>query len=186
MKSYFSKAIKSIKILFFCFLFFSILESPVNSHAKDLKDISDFNVYYGEEYNDYIKEEIKKLDMVIVEPTEFEDENRKLIKKDIQNSNTLVYGYLSATELSPWDDILTSLVTEDDYLVDNEGNPITNWGYNIIDLRKSNTRRILIDLIGLRIVQGGYDGLFLDSFDNYESSNLLGSSELVEEMTTSI
>lgn len=91
---------------------------------------------------------------------------------------------MSATEISTWDDEMVGIVTPDDYLYI-DGKPYIHWGNNVGDLRKESFRKKVIDIIGTRIVAEGYDGVFLDTLDNYEYISEMKDQALIDELVSS-
>ena len=162
------------------FLFFNTLSLNVSAkEVNPLKNITNYNVYYGWEYDDSIVEKLKKYDMIVVEPMEIKDN----ILEDIRKSGTKVYAYMSLTEISPYDNDLVATITDDDYLRIN-GEILENYGCKVGDIRKKTYRDKVIDVIDKRIVNGKYDGLFIDTLDTVEYESIIGSQSLVDELTS--
>ncbi len=130
-------------------------------------------VYYGRER----AEQLVNYDVAVVEALGQTDGS--LAK--MRTASTLLLAYLSLLELPIWDP-WTRLLHPDDYL-QHDGSPLTNeqHGGRLLDLRSYRCQRMLVHRAGKLLAQG-YDGLFLDTVDQAESSErpLLLRAELVD------
>lgn len=143
------------------------------------EEVNNYNIYYGDDFNDELIESMKKYDLVILEPLNVQD---RTIVNRLKESGVKVFGYISFGEISSFDKNIISKLKESDYLKI-DGKKIRNLGHYVADIRSENYKNTLIKVIQKRIIDDGYDGLFIDTF---EYSEILKSEELVDEMTTEV
>ncbi len=101
---------------------------------------------------------MKNLDLVIVESLQLED----YMISELHEAGVKVYGYISAWEVSRWDDSLGSKLKKSDYLYIND-KLIYHTNDPIGDLREEHYRDSLLEIISERIVSKNLDGIFIDS-----------------------
>jgi len=137
------------------------------------RDAHSLAVYYGHGR----EEQLASYDLAVVEAS---GQTAAAVAR-MQRTGTLLLAYLSLLELPVWDQ-LTGLLRPDDYL-QSGGLPLANaqYGGRLLDLRRDRCRRLLIHRAS-RLLAQGYDGLFLDTVDQAESSKrpLLMRAELVD------
>jgi hypothetical protein len=123
-----------------------------------------FAVYYGHGQ----AEILSTYDIAIVEPAGQTEQSLS----ELRNSGTLVFAYVSITEVPEYDQ-LKSLLRDADYLKVN-GTIIMNEQYNtmIADLQSSNWIGLLLHRIGGFLRNLHYDGIFMDTISNVEWSIL--------------
>lgn len=119
-----------------------------------------FVIYYGHGKSDMMS----VYDLAIVEPAG----QTKPSIEELQKSRTLVFAYISITEVPEYDP-LKSLLRKADYLTLN-GKIVENETYHtqLVDLRSSNWIGLLLHRIGGYLRTSGYDGLFMDTISNVE------------------
>jgi endo-alpha-1,4-polygalactosaminidase (GH114 family) len=119
-----------------------------------------YAVYYGRGR----ETELSTYDLAIVEPAG----QTPLTLKKMQDEGTLVFAYVSITEIPDYDP-LKPLLHEADYLSVN-GNIVANAAYatQLANLRSRNWMALLLHRIGVFLRNAGYDGLFLDTISNVE------------------
>lgn len=134
------------------FLWFlpSLLATPVFSTPVDKSTVL---VCYGK--LDALK--IKGYNYVILEEKNFKSDEIKLIKKN--NKNVLAYISLGEVNVN---------AVHFNLLKNNTLGKNTNWNSHYLNLKDSRTTIVLMSLIK-RILDKGFDGLFLDNVDNYSS-----------------
>lgn len=118
-----------------------------------------FVVYYGviEEENIDV---IASYDVAVVEPKG----TTKAINEAIRAQDTEVFGYLSVMQVEYFDDFKLSAMTDEDFMMENGKKMVREKSGNFIgDMRSDNYREMLIDVIEDRIIDKGYDGVFLDT-----------------------
>jgi len=133
-----------------------------NQNKNLLNHIKSYRVFYGRPSETY-KEDFKNYDLLILESYFYSEKDLKVLK---ENSNQLYFGYLTVFEVSRWDEALVELMATDDYLKIN-GKRYEKEGINndLGDIRHESYRELLLQLIKTRIVDKGFDGVFLDTVD---------------------
>ncbi|MEX2416690.1 MAG: endo alpha-1,4 polygalactosaminidase [Paenibacillaceae bacterium] len=123
-----------------------------------------FVVYYGHGQANVMS----KYDIAIVEPAGQTEESLK----EMQEAGTLVFAYVSMTEVPKYDQLKT-LLREVDYLKLN-GEIVANEEYHtlVADLRSSNWIGLLLHRIGGHLRNSNYDGIFMDTISNVEWPSL--------------
>lgn len=113
------------------------------------------------------EEELSRFDVVIVEPA---GQSGTSVRK-MQDSGTLVLAYLSVMEIHPSTPEMKLLKSSDILIQD--GCPLMNqeYGNYLVDLRSNRWVGLLLHRAGRLITHLGYDGLFLDTIGDVESSD---------------
>ena len=119
-----------------------------------------FVVYYGHGQ----AHAMANYDIAIVEPAGQTEQSLK----EMQDAGTLVFAYVSITEIPEYDP-LKALLREADYLKQN-GKIVANDEYRtmVADLRSSNWIGLLLHRIGGHLRNSTYDGIFMDTISNVE------------------
>ncbi|WP_338753354.1 endo alpha-1,4 polygalactosaminidase [Bacillus sp. FJAT-52991] len=131
-----------------------------------LADVETYK-YYLDKGTDTIGEQMKQMDLVIVEPIEMQ---QKYI--DAARSNgTLIYGYINAMEADKWNEEFYSQLTEEDFYKDEHGEKMyfEEWDSYMMDMTSPHYQEILLEEIQKQVVQKGLDGVFLDTVGNIDS-----------------
>lgn len=144
------------------------------------KNIKNYNVYYGNDYSDEIINKMANYDVMIVLPTSVPD---TATLRKIQAKGVKVYAYVTFGEISKTDNEVLSNLTESDYLHINN-NRVQNYGCDLADIRSTSYKNLMMSIIQKRVASAGYDGLFIDTLDDYEFTSVLQTEALVDEMTT--
>jgi len=123
-----------------------------------------FVVYYGHGQADLMS----RRDIAIVEPAGQTEQGLR----DMQESGTLIFAYVSITEVPVYDP-LKALLRDGDYLKLN-GKIVSNEEYEtmVADLRSSNWTGLLLHRIGGYLRNSNYDGIFMDTISNVEWPSL--------------
>lgn len=131
-----------------------------------LAEIEQFN-YYLDEGTQAIGEEMKKVDLVIIEPILMQEE----YITTAQDNGTLVYGYINAMEADKWNQALYSQLSENDFYKDDKGNKIyfKEWDSYLMDMSSEHYQHILLEEIKAQIINKKLDGVFLDTIGNIDS-----------------
>lgn len=151
-------------------IWFMVAKNPASSTSTSIQvklaDVKDFK-YYLDKGNDAIGGDMKKLDLVIVEPIEMQ---QKYID-NAQKNGTLVYGYINAMEADQWNTSLYRQLKEDDFYRNKQGEKMyfSEWDSYLMDMTSSHYQDILLAEIEKQIVQKGLDGVFLDTVGNINS-----------------
>jgi polysaccharide biosynthesis protein PelA len=124
------------------------------------KQARNFVVYYGHGKADVMS----KYDIAVVEPAGQIEQSLQ----EMHESGTLVFAYISITEVPDYDPF-KKLLRESDYLKVN-GKIVENKDYHtmLADLRSRNWINLLLHRIGGFLRNAGYDGLFMDTISNVE------------------
>lgn len=131
-----------------------------------LAEVEQFN-YYLDEGNQAIGEEMKKVDLVIIEPLLMQE---KYITA-AQDNGTLVYGYINAMEADKWNQALYSQFAKNDFYTDDDGNKMyfEKWDSYLMDMASGHYQHILLEEIKAQITDKKLDGVFLDTVGNIDS-----------------
>ncbi|MEX1029640.1 MAG: hypothetical protein WDZ91_06290 [Paenibacillaceae bacterium] len=132
----------------------------VTDRKRNFVEAKNFAVYYGHGQGDVMA----KYDIAIVEPAGQSEQSLK----EMQQAGTLVFAYVSMTEIPEYDDLKT-LLHEVDYLKIN-GKIVANEEYHtmVADLRSNNWIGLLLHRIGGHLRNSNYDGIFMDTISNVE------------------
>lgn len=134
--------------------------SPITGRKLSFAEARNFVVYYGHGQ----AEVLSKYDIAVVEPAGQTEQSLKVM----QDAGTLVFAYVSITEVPEYDQ-LKALLREVDYLKLN-GKIVANEEYHtmVADLRSSNWIGLLLHRIGGHLRNSNYDGIFMDTISNVE------------------
>ncbi|QOR66397.1 endo alpha-1,4 polygalactosaminidase [Cytobacillus suaedae] len=128
-------------------------------YPNPLKEVSDYKVYYGA-VNDEIIEELGSLDLAIIEPHQFTQEQADRINR----TKAITLGYISIMELEMWNKEFVAKVNESDYYyVNNEKVLVPAWNTYIMDISNPHYRQIIMEEIEEEIIAKGFQGIFLDT-----------------------
>jgi endo-alpha-1,4-polygalactosaminidase (GH114 family) len=131
-------------------------------NKNPLNHINNYRVFYGRPEKDY-KNSFKAYDLLILEPSFYKKADIKELRAD---NKRLYFGYLSVMEVSHWDADLVELMYIKDYLEINGKRYKKDGSVNFIgDIRNESYRKLLIKLIQERVVDKGFQGVFLDTVD---------------------
>lgn len=131
-----------------------------------LAEVEQFN-YYLDEGTQAIGEEMKKVDLVIIEPILMQEEYITAA----QESGTLVYGYINSMEADKWNQALYHQLLENDFYKDEKGNKMyfEKWDSYLMDMSSEHYQHILLEEIKAQITDKKLDGVFLDTVGNIDS-----------------
>lgn len=149
----------------FPFLLAMSIPTPVSAQTAPLASVRDFVVYYGDVSSDNISQ-ITAYDLAVLEPSAIEPNEMTQLK----SSSTLLFGYYSVHEVESYDAHKISLMNESDYLFIN-GVKDYNSKHDCYngDIRSAHFQEISLQIIKERIVDKGYQGVFLDTLDDIEA-----------------
>ncbi|GIN94143.1 hypothetical protein J6TS1_00130 [Siminovitchia terrae] len=131
-----------------------------------IKDIERFK-YYLDKGSVKIGDQMKEMDLVIVEPIEMQQDYISAA----QQQGTLVYGYINAMEGDKWNKELYHQFKEDDFYKDENGTKMyfEQWDSYMMDMTSVHYQKVLLEEIENQVVQKGLDGVFLDTVGNINS-----------------
>ena len=160
---------KKIKLVLLFSVIFSITIGMITGDAEyknDIKFCDNYIIYYGYKFNNSVMNKLKTYDLVVINPME---EDAEYVREELQNEGIRVYGYISSVEISKYDSEFIELIDDSEKLKVN--NKIINYweGNELGDFRIKSYRDKVIDLIESRIVENGYDGVFIDTIDDLDN-----------------
>ncbi len=131
----------------FCVLLFFAKTFPLQAESIQTR----FLVYYGQKIS---SDHLKNVDIAILDPDSMDP-------RPLQNGRTRFYGYISVGEAEEYR-FYWPIVSQKKMTL--EPNP--NWpGAHLVDIRSQEWQDILLNRVIPRILDKGYDGLFLDTID---------------------
>ncbi|WP_458459946.1 endo alpha-1,4 polygalactosaminidase [Pseudobutyrivibrio sp.] len=145
-------------------------ETPVVPPASPLKErianVVDYK-YYLNDGSPEITQKMKTMDLVVVEPLGHTKESIK----EVRDSGTIVFAYINSMEADKWNEELYSKFVESDFWHDSKGNRMyhSEWDSYELDMTSQHTQELLLEEIEKLVVNGGYDGVFLDTVGNIDS-----------------
>ncbi len=147
------------------FLTVFTINLPAYAESAPLSSVEDFVVYYGDVTTSNIPK-ISVYDLAVLEPTAVSAGEMSQLK----SASTLLFGYYSVHEVERYDTQKISLMYDSDYLSVN-GTKVYNSEYNCYngDIRSTHFQDISLQIIKERIVDKGYNGVFLDTLDDIEA-----------------
>lgn len=149
---------KVLSILIIAALFVSFVPAPGAQAVttKTPSQVQNYAIYYG--VPDAAKlEQLKKFDLVIVDPDNFTAAQVQTVKEN----GTIVLGYQRTLVVSSQTPELSGL-QPGDYLTVNGQKVVSTWG-DILDPRSANVQQAIKNAINTRIYSKGMDGAFLAS-----------------------
>lgn len=171
---------KQLFVLSFLFLIFfsTALEAQSVRDENPFETVSTFKIYYGS-INSSIETTLKEYDMVILEPSFTSKNNINTFMK----VGTTPIGYLSVMEIPTWDEEILSMISTKEYIIMN-GTPLKTPEYDqyLGDIRSESYQNTLLTIIKQRIIDKGFQGIFLDTIDFIEDLSVITDADLVEEM----
>ena len=152
---------KNLVIISFIIFFIGFFSYYIQN-KNPLNHVDSYRVFYGRPEKDY-KNSFKTYDLLILEPFFYAEEDLKELKAE---NNQLYFGYLSIMEVSHWDADLLERMDQNDYLEINGKRYKKDGSVNFIgDIRSKSYRKLLMTLIEKRIIDKGFQGVFLDTVD---------------------
>ncbi|QDQ00957.1 endo alpha-1,4 polygalactosaminidase [Lysinibacillus fusiformis] len=136
------------------------------SIKEKLAAVKDYK-YYLDKGNNTIGKEMQKMDLVIVEPIEMQQQYIEAA----QEQGALIYGYINAMEADKWNETLYNQLQEDDFYKDEYGKKMyfDEWDSYLMDMTSAHYQDLLLEEIQKQIVDKGLDGVFLDTVGNIDS-----------------
>lgn len=163
----------TFKLLLICILIGNYSLSASAATINPLDKISSYNIYYGY-VNKTVLQNMKKYQLMVVEPKGISQSNIMELKKN----NTKLYAYISIAEIPSWDRRIN--VPQNDYLKV-YGKIVKNYGNIVGDIRNTSYQNILLSQIK-NLMNRGFDGVFFDTLDDYESLDLVKTNSNVASL----
>lgn len=161
----------------FCISILVINTKHTNASENNIKSCDNYIIYYGYKFNSTVLNKLKTYDLVVINPLEEEADE---VRKELQSEGIKVYGYSSSVEIPIYDSEFMELVDDKERLIVN-GKILNHWGSNELgDLRRESYRKKIINLIGSRIVDSGYDGVFIDTLDDLDNMDYILNENKVQ------
>lgn len=135
------------------------------NRKERFRKIKNFALYYGRGR----EKELGCFDLAVVES---QGQDRQSVSR-MQEAGALVLAYVSVIEVPPWLAEFKMLGPED--FLQNNGKIMTNqvWGTYLADICSPRWRNLLKNRV-CRLLETGYDGLFLDTIGDLEFIALPG------------
>lgn len=183
----------SLLILFSLFIIFTFILKPQSNIKSEeilnkdesipnpLRKIEKYNIYYGVLTSEILEDMKNNYELMILDSYFIEKEQVKYLKEN----GVIVYGYISLSHIGNWDrDLINKLDSKDYFLRLDEKIVYDEEGHlgDIGDIRHNHYQEVLLGLIKERVVDKGFDGVFLDTPEYYELPEVVGK-ENVEELT---
>lgn len=167
MKIFYKRKLKILLglVSIFCMAISLINIKHTNAYENKIKSCDNYIIYYGYKFNSTVVNKLKTYDLVVINPLEADADK---VRKELQSEGIKVYGYSSSVEIPTYDSEFIELIADKEKLVV-DGKVLNHWESNELgDLRIKSYRKKIINLIGSRIVDGGYDGVFIDTLDDLD------------------
>ncbi|MCY0893649.1 MAG: endo alpha-1,4 polygalactosaminidase [Acidibacillus sp.] len=145
-------------------------------YRKDFAEARHFAFYYGPR----AVEELASYDVVVIEPSLY----TAMDIKRLQQQKTIALAYVSVMEINQSHPHWPSVWQED--LLIQHGIPLRQNTYDneIIDLSSTHWRNFLLNYIGGLLMQGHYQGVFLDTIGDVEMSELVDPVRQIDAAIT--
>ncbi|WOV84450.1 endo alpha-1,4 polygalactosaminidase [Sporosarcina jeotgali] len=158
---------KLFPVLLLCLLFASTVSGKETFAAMDsspLDHVQSYKIFYDEP-TQKIQRQMKKYDLVIVEPAFY---TKELVTK-LQKSGTKLYAYVSVMESDTWNtERIESLQPQDFFIKNGERVHFEEWDSYLMDMTSSHYRSVLMNDIQTQVVDKGFDGVFFDTVGDME------------------
>ncbi|TYR73414.1 endo alpha-1,4 polygalactosaminidase [Rossellomorea vietnamensis] len=158
---------------------YQVIFSSAENPGKKPSQIDTYKIYYDSPTPELIRK-MQKLDMVIIEPHHYSEEEIQRIKEH----GTIVFGYLNVMEIDNWNDSVRNEVNSNDYFYRN-GEKIyyPKWDSYLADISSEHYQNLLLREIETEISAKKTDGIFLDTVGNIDNEHLQSPAVLQEQQT---
>lgn len=146
-------------------------DSNYNEWARELgftntlNSVDDYVIYY-DVADSALKDQIRAKDLAVLEPQYY-------IKSDIdyiKSSGTITLGYIPISEVNVSDTEFINLLQYDDFLYDGgTRKTIAGGGIYLTNLASQHYCDVVMQMIKTRVIDKGFDGIFIDCIDSAES-----------------
>ncbi|MYL37440.1 endo alpha-1,4 polygalactosaminidase [Halobacillus litoralis] len=162
----FSKMKWSLLVVLTAGLVFSPFPAFAQS-SNPLSNVQSYKIYYDYP-TDAILNQMQAYDAVMIEPVLYTKDQIETI----QQSGTLVYGYINTMEADNWNTALISQLEESDFFHrDGERVYYPEWDSYLTDITSDHYQQVLLAEIEKQITAKGLDGVFLDTVGNIDNEH---------------
>ncbi|MBH0164234.1 endo alpha-1,4 polygalactosaminidase [Fictibacillus sp. 7GRE50] len=150
------------------FLSFQPKHGSAQSGQSALQQVKNYKIYYSEPTTSILKK-LRKYDLVVIEPQLYTKEQVQYL----QESGTIVLGYISVMETPTWNEQRTELLLESDYFKRNENKVhYKQWDSYLMDISSEHYHQVLMDEMKRQVSSKGMDGVFFDTVGNIDNEHL--------------
>lgn len=158
---------KIFPVLFLCLLVVTIVsgkETFASMEPTPVDHIQSYKIFYDEP-TPKVQRQMKKYDLVIVEPAFY---TKDLVTK-LKKSGTKLYAYVSVMESDTWNtERVNSLQSQDFFTENGQRIHFKEWDSYLMDMTSSHYRSVLMNDIKTQVVAKGFDGVFFDTVGDME------------------
>lgn len=144
--------------------------SPLSTSAQSshpLSNVQSYKIYYDSP-TEAVLNKMQAYDAVMIEPVFY----TKSQIETIQQSGTLVYGYINTMEADNWNTALISQLEESDFFHrDGERVYYPEWDSYLTDITSDHYQQVLLAEIEKQVADKGLDGVFLDTVGNIDNEH---------------
>lgn len=145
--------------------FFVPASAPASSHLFD--DITSYQIYY-DPVTTKIEKDMKRYDLVILEPREVTKEQVARIRRN----GTLVLGYVNLMEADEWNvEVMKQLKPQDFFYENGQKVFFPEWDSYLMDLTSSHYQSVLKKDLKKQVIDKGFDGIFLDTVGDIDNEH---------------
>ena len=132
-----------------------------------LSDANDYVIYYSAT-DIFLNEKIRNKDVAILDAVLYKASDIEYIK----SSGTVVLGYIPISQVNINDVEFINLLKPEDYIYENGiKKTINNGGVYITNLNSQHYCDVFMQLVKTRIMDRGFNGIFIDGLDYLESKD---------------
>ncbi len=149
--------------------FMHIVQLVTGTLLTDVNQVANYDSFmlYYHGYNDRTIANLKRYDMVVLEPLSMDVDTLH----DIQGSGTDVYAYQSVIGVELANAKKLSLMNDEDYMWVNGEKPKHKYfKYHYGDIRSEAYQDVLLQMLKEDVIDAGYDGIFYDTLDDMDQS----------------
>lgn len=141
-----------------------------------LAKVEKYKIFYDAPTKSIIRK-MKNYDMVVIEPLLYTKEQIK----EIRDSGTLVFGYISTMEVASWNTHVKEQMNDSDYFIRNgERVHYSAWDSYLTDVSSEHYRTILLNEIKDQISDKKIDGIFFDNVGDIDNEHM-GDEKVLKE-----
>ncbi len=144
----------------------------------NINKVRDYQIFYGTLTSAIVNDMAANYQLVILDSLYTKPAYIEYLK----SRGVLVYGYISVADIDTSDTTFVNKLKEDDYLKINGQKVFSGWNY-MGDIRQPHYRDLLMQNIEARIVDKGFDGVFLDTVEYYEETGFTGDRATADKLT---
>ncbi|WP_345240538.1 endo alpha-1,4 polygalactosaminidase [Pontibacillus salipaludis] len=151
--------------------------SSVRASSPIFEDVTSYQIYY-DPVTTKIEKDMRRYDLVILEPREVTKEQ----VSRIQNSGTMVLGYVNVMEADEWNvEVMKQLQEEDFFYRNGEKVFFPEWNSYLMDLTSSHYQSVLRTDLKAQVIDKGFDGIFFDTVGDIDDQHSQNSTVLTAQ-----